>query len=110
MTTVIFGEAMLEYHSQGGSGLRYGGDTLNSAVYLARQGIAVDYVTALGDDPMSAWMVEQWRGQGVGCELVDYQPNAVPGLYLTGAATFPGAGVWGASGRNCATVVLRDAA
>ena len=28
------------------------------------------------------------------------------GLYLTGAATFPGAGIWGASGRNCAAVVL----
>jgi beta-carotene ketolase (CrtO type) len=38
-------------------------------------------------------------------ELTDYE-TAVPGLYLTGAATFPGAGVWGASGRNCATVVL----
>jgi phytoene dehydrogenase-like protein len=32
--------------------------------------------------------------------------TVVPGLYLTGAATFPGAGIWGASGRNCATVVL----
>ena len=62
--------------------LSYGGDTLNSAVYLARQGITVDYVTALGDDPMSAWMVEQWRGEGVGCDLIEYQPNAVPGLYL----------------------------
>ena len=30
----------------------------------------------------------------------------MPGLYLTGAATFPGAGIWGASGRNCATVIL----
>ena len=29
----------------------YGGDTLNTAVYLARLGVAVDYVTALGDDP-----------------------------------------------------------
>lgn len=38
-------------------------------------------------------------------ELTDYE-TAVAGLYLTGAATFPGAGVWGASGRNCATVVL----
>jgi phytoene dehydrogenase-like protein len=38
-------------------------------------------------------------------ELTRYE-TAVPGLYLTGAATFPGAGVWGASGRNCATVVL----
>ncbi|MEM1334091.1 MAG: NAD(P)/FAD-dependent oxidoreductase, partial [Actinomycetota bacterium] len=41
-------------------------------------------------------------------ELTRYQ-TAVPGLYLTGAATFPGAGVWGASGRNCASVVLAGA-
>lgn len=38
-------------------------------------------------------------------ELTRYE-TAVPGLYLTGAATFPGAGVWGASGRNCAAVIL----
>lgn len=38
-------------------------------------------------------------------ELTRYD-TAVPGLFLTGAATFPGAGIWGASGRNCATVVL----
>lgn len=42
-------------------------------------------------------------------ELTAYE-TAVDGLYLTGAATFPGAGVWGASGRNCATVVLRNSA
>ena len=40
-------------------------------------------------------------------ELTRYE-TAVRGLYLTGAATFPGAGVWGASGRNAATVVLRS--
>ncbi len=28
----------------------YGGDTLNTAVYLARLGGGVDYITALGDD------------------------------------------------------------
>ncbi len=86
----MIGECMLEltHQSTDKSGrslpmaLSYGGDTLNSAVYLARQGIAVDYVTALGDDSMSAWMVEQWRGEGVGCELIDYHPNSVPGLYL----------------------------
>jgi phytoene dehydrogenase-like protein len=31
-----------------------------------------------------------------------------PGLYLCGASTHPGGGVWGASGRNVATVVQRD--
>ncbi len=40
-------------------------------------------------------------------ELTRYETD-VDGLYLTGAATFPGAGVWGASGRNCATVVLEQ--
>ena len=39
-------------------------------------------------------------------ELTRYE-TPVSGLYLTGAATFPGAGVWGASGRNAASVVLR---
>ena len=31
----------------------------------------------------------------------------VHGLFCAGAATFPGAGVWGASGRNVASVVTR---
>jgi phytoene dehydrogenase-like protein len=38
-------------------------------------------------------------------ELTRYA-TPVQGLFLTGAATFPGAGVWGASGRNAAQVVL----
>jgi phytoene dehydrogenase-like protein len=39
-------------------------------------------------------------------ELTRYETD-VKGLFLTGAATFPGAGVWGASGRNAALTVLR---
>jgi phytoene dehydrogenase-like protein len=39
-------------------------------------------------------------------ELTRYE-TPVGGLYLTGAATFPGAGVWGAPGRNAATVILK---
>ncbi len=39
-------------------------------------------------------------------ELTRYQ-TPIKGLYLTGAATYPGAGVWGAAGRNAATVILR---
>ena len=42
-------------------------------------------------------------------ELTRYETD-VKGLYLTGAATFPGAGVWGASGRNAALTVLRTTA
>lgn len=38
-------------------------------------------------------------------ELTRYE-TPVRGLYLTGAGTFPGAGVWGAAGRNAAAVVI----
>lgn len=60
----------------------YGGDTLNVAVYLARQGIATEYITALGDDRVSDWMLGEWRSEGVGCKLVRREPGKVPGLYL----------------------------
>jgi phytoene dehydrogenase-like protein len=42
-------------------------------------------------------------------ELTRYE-TPVRGLFLTGAATFPGAGIWGASGRNAAQVILRRTA
>ena len=32
----------------------------------------------------------------------------IDGLFVTGAATFPGAGIWGASGRNAASSILRS--
>jgi len=41
-------------------------------------------------------------------ELTGYE-TAVKGLYITGAATFPGAGIWGASGRNAALRILERA-
>ncbi|MCC6437147.1 MAG: NAD(P)/FAD-dependent oxidoreductase [Acidimicrobiales bacterium] len=41
-------------------------------------------------------------------ELTRYR-TPIDGLFLTGAATFPGAGVWGAPGRNAAHVVLQAA-
>lgn len=39
-------------------------------------------------------------------ELTRYE-TPLPGLFLTGQATYPGASVWGASGRNAARVVAR---
>lgn len=86
----LMGECMLELSRQSTGdtsdgipmNLSYGGDTLSSAVYLARLGVPADYITALGDDPMSKRMVEQWRREGVGCDLVEYFPASVPGMYL----------------------------
>jgi 2-dehydro-3-deoxygluconokinase len=70
---------------QAGSGLfsrGYGGDTLNTAVYLARLGAGVDYVTALGDDPLSDEMVAGWAAEGVGTGQVLRLRGKLPGLYM----------------------------
>jgi phytoene dehydrogenase-like protein len=40
-------------------------------------------------------------------ELTRYE-TPVQGLFITGAAAFPGAGVWGAAGRNAAAAILRS--
>lgn len=84
----ILGECMLEVgagnlgESKVTAGLSYGGDTLNTAVYYARLGGSVDYLTALGDDPLSDWMLDCWRAENVGCDFVAQRPGATPGLYL----------------------------
>jgi phytoene dehydrogenase-like protein len=41
-------------------------------------------------------------------ELAGYRVTSLPGLYLCGASTHPGGGVFGASGRSAARVVLAD--
>jgi len=81
MTTVIFGEAMLEYHTHGGDGLRYGGDTLNTAIHLARAGHEVAYATAVGTDPISDRLVEAWSAEGIDTSYVLRHPDRNPGIY-----------------------------
>ena len=51
-------------------------------MYLARLGVAVDYVTALGDDPWSDEMESTWREEGVGTDLVRRVKGRLPGLYV----------------------------
>ncbi|MBP2290679.1 sugar kinase [Azospirillum rugosum] len=78
------GECMLEMvrRPDGAFTMGFGGDTLNTAVYLARLGAPVDYVTALGDDPNSDAMVAAWTAEGVGTGHVLRVPGRVPGLYM----------------------------
>jgi 2-dehydro-3-deoxygluconokinase len=85
MTRVAcIGECMIELRQTSGVELSrgYGGDTLNTAVYLARLGLAVDYVTALGDDSISEEMVGGWAAEGVGTRWVARLPGKLPGLYM----------------------------
>ena len=78
------GECMVELkQADGGLFSRgYGGDTLNTAVYLARLGVGVDYITALGDDSLSDEMIAGWAAEGVGTKRVLRLPGKLPGLYM----------------------------
>jgi 2-dehydro-3-deoxygluconokinase len=87
MRVASIGECMVELSDAGGGLLArsYGGDTLNTAVYLARLGVGVDYITALGDDPLSEAMLAAWQQEGVGTGLVVRLPGRLPGVYLIDA-------------------------
>lgn len=81
---VSIGEVMVELsrNPDGRYGLAYGGDTFNTAVYLARSGVEVAYGTALGDDPYSDGVVAQAAAEGVDTRLIARVPGRMPGLYL----------------------------
>jgi 2-dehydro-3-deoxygluconokinase len=59
-----------------------GGDTFNTAVYLARAGIDVAFATALGDDRYSDAILAQAAAEGVQCDLVLRAGGRLPGLYM----------------------------
>ena len=85
---VSFGECMIELQGEafGTMHQTYGGDTLNTAMYLARcgrsRGIRVSYATALGDDGLSAGLMQRWAAEGIGLGLVRRIAGRMPGLYL----------------------------
>jgi 2-dehydro-3-deoxygluconokinase len=78
------GECMIELVEQPGGTLTrgFGGDTLNTALYLARLDVPTDYVTALGTDPFSDDLLAAWRAERIGTESVLRLPGRLPGLYM----------------------------
>lgn len=82
----VIGECMIELSQTAGSLQRsFGGDTLNTAVYLARQlddsAFAVHYVTALGTDNFSQQMIDSWQAEQVHTDFVQRLAHRLPGLY-----------------------------
>lgn len=82
------GECMVELQeiSKGVIHQSFGGDTLNTAIYMARLGhfvkARIDYVTAIGCDRFSEKMVAFWEREGVGSSMTLCQKGEKPGLYF----------------------------
>ncbi|HEX7109529.1 MAG TPA: sugar kinase [Aestuariivirga sp.] len=88
-TFACIGECMVEFvETEKNSGhykRRFGGDTLNTAIYLTRlmgRNGHVHYVTRLGRDSFSNVMIAAWRDENIDCSLVDQYEGRVPGLYM----------------------------
>ena len=87
-TIAIIGECMIELNGTpfGTMQQTYGGDTLNTATYLARNTardtLRVDYISALGTDPLSREMRVRWEADGIDTRHVHTDPMHSPGLYL----------------------------
>lgn len=82
MRVVVAGEGMLELsRSPAGWLLGHGGDTLNTAIHLARAGIDTAYFSALGADPFSAELRQNWAAEGLDTSLLLTDPARNPGLY-----------------------------
>jgi 2-dehydro-3-deoxygluconokinase len=65
---------------------RFGGDTLNAAVYMSRlldpAKVRVAYVTGLGVDGMSGEMLASWEQEGIDTRHVQRLPDRLPGIYM----------------------------
>src|SRR5947209_15300775 len=81
---ICVGEVMVEL-ARGADNrysLSFGGDTFNTAVYLARAGIPSAYATAMGDDPYSGALMSLAAAENVNTDLVVRVAGRMPGLYL----------------------------
>jgi 2-dehydro-3-deoxygluconokinase len=84
---ICVGEATVEL-ARGADGrfaLASGGDTFNTAVYLARAGQPTAFASALGDDPYSDAIVSLAQADGVATDLILRVPSRLPALALIDA-------------------------
>ncbi|MBD1566164.1 sugar kinase [Vibrio sp. S12_S33] len=82
----VIGECMVELQKHGELYKQsFGGDTLNTALYLSRlthhHEITTSYVTGLGKDPFSKQMLQIWQEEGINTDFVHLSEDKLPGLY-----------------------------
>ncbi|MGF1726822.1 sugar kinase [Photobacterium nomapromontoriensis] len=83
----VIGECMVELQRQGAHIKQsFGGDTLNTALYLSRlthsHEIETAYITGLGVDSFSQDMLAAWQQEHINTQFVFLSKDKNPGLYL----------------------------
>src|ERR1044072_5586592 len=81
---ICVGEVMVELSrgNDGRYGMAFGGDTFNTAVYLARAGAPAAEAPARGHAPYPDALMALANAEGVNGDLIRRVPGRMPGLYL----------------------------
>ena len=82
---ICLGEPLFELNQPKGEEFfrpGHGGDTSNSAIAAARQGISVGYLTAIGADQFGESFLALWAAEGVDTSMVKRSQTAHTGLYF----------------------------
>jgi len=84
---VCVGEVIIELARVGDGrfAMSCGGDTFNTAIYVARAGLRTAFASALGDDPYSNGVMALAAAESVGSDMVLRVPGRLPGLALVEA-------------------------
>jgi 2-dehydro-3-deoxygluconokinase len=83
---VALGEPMVEFNQRERGQPQYlqgfGGDTSNTAIAAARQGVRAAYITRIGADVFGGLLMALWRAEGVDTTAVGVDPLAPTGVYF----------------------------
>lgn len=81
---ICVGEVLIQLarRNDGAFTLSCGGDAFNTAIYLARAGIATAFASAVGDDPYSDSVLALAAAEGVSTDLILRRPGRLPALCL----------------------------
>lgn len=84
----LIGECMVEFGTSSDSGIKqsYGGDSLNTAIYLSAlnrdKSTQVSYVTSMGSDDLSREIIASWQQQNINTDNVLIDSKRTVGAYL----------------------------
>ena len=83
----VIGECLIELRGTpfGAMQQTFGGDSLNTALYMARLAgdtLDVSYISVMGVDSLSDAIVQKWQEEGINVTFVLRDPVRIPGLYL----------------------------
>ena len=87
MDLISIGECMIEFYLEPQLGENifiqgFGGDTLNVLVAAARLGTSVAFLTKVGDDQFSQYLLKVWEQENINITLVKHVKDSFCGIYF----------------------------